>query len=382
MKHLLFYKVLGIILLTSCGRYDILDDITDEPQTLRTVIVYMAADNDLSDYAWGKIMEMQNGDKNKNTHFIVFFDLADDSPHILEIEQGSHTKVMSYPEFNSADADHMNQVLNDIIEMYPAKSYGLVLWSHATSWLPARGMRLMSFGLDKGHRMPLNALAAALPLKFDFILMDACLMNAVEVAYELRDKTDFIIASPTEMLYSGFSYENIMYELTNAEPDLKKVAADYIDFYNGMSGILQSASISLIKTCELERLATITNQLIANGTFDSETFDRTSVQRLDVYEEQYTFDFLDFMEKAFPDADIAPLKQQLGKTVLYEAHTSRFLNRYEIKVSCGLSCYIPHPYRNDLNTYYQRLEWCKDAGFSNLFKPSNFRKHNHKPCLP
>jgi len=108
--------------------------------------------------------------------------------------------------------------------------------------------------------------------------------------------------------------------------------------------------------------------LIANHAFDTETFDRTLVQRLDVYSEQYVFDFLDFMEKAFPEADTNPLKEQLSKTVLYKAHTPEFIGVYAIATYCGLSCYIPHPERDDLNTYYQQLDWCQDSGFSKLFR--------------
>ena len=366
MKHFYFYNALCIILLASCSLYDNTKGNTDETKARRTVIVYMVADNNLSEYAWDKIKEMQSGYKDNDAHFIVFIDPEDDSPYLLQITHGSCETIMTYPESNITDGTQMNQALNDIIGMYPAKSYGLVLWSHGNSWLPA-GLPMRSFGEDRGNQMDISTLVAALPVKFDFILMDACLMGAVEVAYELKDKTDFIIASPTEMLYSGFSYKQMVHELTRTEPDLKKVAADYIDFYNRRSGIMQSASISLINTGELEQLAAITHQLIENLTYDIETFDRTSVQRLDVYEEQYTFDFLDFIEKAFPDADIAPLKRQLDKTVLFEAHTLRFINEYYINTCCGLSCYIPHPNRDDLNTYYQQLEWCKDAGFTYLF---------------
>jgi hypothetical protein len=74
-------------------------------------------------------------------------------------------------------------------------------------------------------------------------LMDACLMGSVEVAYELRNKADFIIASPTEVIYMGYPYDRIIPELTRKQPDLKKVASDYFNFYNEMPGIFRSASI-------------------------------------------------------------------------------------------------------------------------------------------
>ena len=199
MKHFFSYITLCLILFVSCSK-----DAADDAPPHRTIIVYMAADNDLSEDAWVNISEMQSGFNGKGVNLLVFIDPVDDAPHILQIERGSSKKVKTYPEFNSADAGQMRQVLNDIIGMYPAESYGLVLWSHGTSWLPA-GRQLKSFGEDNGQQMNIDALAYALPVRFDFILMDACLMGSVEAAYELRNKTDFIIASPTEIIYMGFS---------------------------------------------------------------------------------------------------------------------------------------------------------------------------------
>ena len=94
----------------------------------------------------------------------------------------------------------MKQVLNDIIQMYPAQEYRLILWSHGTSWLPA-GSSLRSFGEDSGKQMNIPDLAENLPIKFDFILFDACLMGSVEVVYELKEKANFIISSSTETIF-------------------------------------------------------------------------------------------------------------------------------------------------------------------------------------
>lgn len=44
-----------------------------------------------------------------------------------------------------------------------------------------------------------------------------------------------------------------------------------------------------------------------------------------------------------------------------------FLSEYEIKTYCGLSCSIPHPQRNDLNSYYKTLKWYKSVGINNVF---------------
>jgi hypothetical protein len=88
---------------------------------------------------------------------------------------------------------------------------------------------------------------------------------------------------------------------------------------------------------------------------------------LDVYAEQYTFDFLDFVNKAFPETDKTALTEQLNRAVLYKAHTAGFIGMYDINTFCGLSCYIPHPSRDDLNSYYRYLNWSQASGFMNLF---------------
>ena len=157
-------------------------------------------------------------------------------------------------------------------------------------------------------------------------------------------------------------------ELMRKNPDLRKVAESYFNFYDNLSGAYRSATISLVNTSEMENLAAVTAQFLAYGAFDAETFDRAAVQRMDVYNEQYAFDFLDFLEKAFPDADAGALRYQLDKTVMYKAHTPRFIEEYDISAFCGLSCYIPHPQRNDLNTYYRQFDWYQVSGFSQLFK--------------
>jgi len=358
MKYNIFI-VLFFIILVSCHKEESLLDST------RTLIVYMSADNDLSEDAWDNISEMQSGYEERGTNLIVFIDPVDDEPQIMRIEREGSTRVKTFAEFNSADASQMGMVLNEIIEMYPAESYGLVLWSHGTSWLPA-GRMLRSFAEDNGRQIDIVALAGALPVKFDFILMDVCLMGSVEVSYELRNKTDFIIASSTEIISTGFPYEKIIPELMAEKPDLRKIAESYFNYYDRQTGDYRSATISLINVGELGKLADITNQLIANRVFDTETFNRTSVQRLDVYNEQYTFDFLDFIEKSFPDADTNLLKEQLDKTVLYKAFTPEFIGLYDITTYCGLSCYIPG--YADLDVFYQQLNWCQASGFYRLFQ--------------
>jgi hypothetical protein len=292
-------------------------------------------------------------------------DVAGETPCLLKITEDGEQTIKTYQEFNSADPANMNKLFGEIAEMYPSESYGLILWSHGTSWLPA-GVQLKSFVMDGNRQMNITELAEALPLHFSFILFDACLMGAVEVAYELRDKTDYIIASSTETIDSGFPYDEIVPELINPSINLRSVAQKYFDYYNEMEGDYRSATVTLIDTRELENLASLTAKIISENEI-AEDFERTKIQRLDRYEEQYTFDFADFIDKAFPSANKSALVTQLGKTVLYKAHTPAFMNEYQIETYCGLSCYIPLSGRVDLNAYYKSLQWYDDSGYEIFF---------------
>jgi len=276
----------------------------------RTIIVYMAGDNDLSDDALKNLEEMEQGYTGCEVNLLVFADLRNTNPILLKINEITREVIQVYPELNSADPFVLRDILSEVIEMYPADELGLILWSHGTSWLPA-GSLLRSFGDDNGKQMDISDLSENLPVRFDFILFDACLMGSVEVAYELKDKTDYIIA--------------------------------------------------VIDTKQLTGLADEMRQIVTKCNINP-LFNRQSVQRLDVYNEQYVFDLADFVKKAYHHSDTQSFTFQLNRSILYKNATPMFLSMYEIETYCGLSCYIPCPEREDLNIYYKSLQWYKDTG--------------------
>ena len=215
--------------------------------------------------------------------------------------------------------------------------------------------------------MDIPDLASSLPVKFNFILFDACLMGSIEVEYELKDKADYIIASSTETIYTGFQYDLLIPKLIQPAIDYNAVAQSYFDYYNAQQGEYRSATVSVVETQQLPALAAVMKQLCENNPVNLDTLDRTSVQRLDMYKEQYTFDLLDFVNKIFPNANKDDFITQLNKAVLCKYHTPQFILEYDIKTYCGLSCYIPIADRDDLNAYYKTLKWYRDAGLNYLF---------------
>jgi hypothetical protein len=77
-----------ILLFASCNK----DEVPEPVKIERTVIVYMAADNDLWDVALVDIEEMKQGYNETGVNLIVLMDAAGKTPCLLRItEDGEQT---------------------------------------------------------------------------------------------------------------------------------------------------------------------------------------------------------------------------------------------------------------------------------------------------
>ena len=121
--------LIGFLLLLSCDVEVV--EYGLQPLANRTVLVYMAADNDLSANALQDIAEMQSAVLPDNVHWVVYLDIAGDTvPQIFEIRNGERHIIRRYERQNSASGEVLHQIIQDVIASFPAQSYGLVLWSH------------------------------------------------------------------------------------------------------------------------------------------------------------------------------------------------------------------------------------------------------------
>ena len=91
VKYYSIYITLCFIPFASCSK----DDDTVDVPTDRTIIVYIAADNDLSEDAWDNINEMQSGYEEKGANLIVF-SRTGDNPKNNETRQGETPEVQPH----------------------------------------------------------------------------------------------------------------------------------------------------------------------------------------------------------------------------------------------------------------------------------------------
>ncbi len=258
----------------------------------RVVLVYMVAENNLSGMATTDIREMLGGcaQMSDNDRLIIYLDNAVKSkaPALYEITNKTEEKTLSAltpvrtcsEEYNSASAETLDMVMKHVYDNYRAENYGIVFWSHASGWTPSsydspagtnvRMPLCTSFGVDTGNnnassawgeQMGIDEMATVLKKyhSIDFLLFDACFMQAIEAAYELKDVTRYIMASPAEIPGPGAPYNMMIKPMFADQFDITAVMdAYYTYYYNDLDyGVL----LSVIDCAELENFADVHSRI-------------------------------------------------------------------------------------------------------------------------
>ena len=377
-------------------------------KTPRMVIVYLGGDNNLSFETNEKIDAIREGWAPGKGELLIYQDTYNGTPKLLRMRGADKTHsrnytevIETYEEENSASPEVLNRVIRKVIQDYPSDSYGLLIFSHGSGWLPdltlsfpegtktARSIIIdNSTSSPNGEAMNIEDFASAIPDKsMDFIIFEACLMSGVEVAYELKEKTDYILASSAEILSPGFTdiYPSSIMLLfdTNISPqeNLQNFAENYYNTVNNFSDVFRSATLSIIQTSELDELAALTKEAIANDRSDITAY-RDDLQRFDrpgeynenpiIYQSRF-FDYEDYMQHIANTDLYNAIEAQLSKTVVWKAATPQFMmpannssfnyNGFKIERHCGLTTYIEQPELSYLNEQYEQTAWYKATRF-------------------
>lgn len=306
--------------------------------------------------------------------------------------------LKTWPETDEAvSASTMTDVLETVKGLYPHASYGMVFSSHGSGWLPSgyystgkitagtAGLqavpyidpnsdgsmpRVKSIGIDNitsrnTYEMEIETFAQALPMKFDYIIIDACLMGCVEVAYALKDKCDKLVFSQAEVLEDGLcDYTTLTQRvLRPVVPDLYNLCEDsYRHYKNQDDPIYRSLTISMIDCTRLDGLAESCKSLFSKYRNQISLVNAANVQGYFRSRKHWFYDLTDILRQSgVPEADMADYNKAMSDCVLYNAATDTFIN-FDIRTHCGLSMYLPADGNSELDEFYKTLSWNKASG--------------------
>jgi len=358
----------------------------DVPDTGRTLLVWLAGDNNLASEVQRKIDALAEGfaaADHPGSRMLIYADRSGNYPQLMEVSSQGKLKILAtYPAQNSASPETLHRLLTEMMSQAPAEHYGLIIFSHATGWLPKGALehptnyrqlypqtgdetKSRTILDDNGVQMPFADFAEALPLppsgKYDYIVFENCFTAGIEVAYDLRDKTRQLLVSSAEILSPGFEdiYPQALDLLLKPAADICGFARSYYDFRNSRIGNYRSATVSVLNTEAITQLAMLV-RTIETSTPSLDEALLPQMQRFNRHRYTLFFDLEEYLTMRCPErAD--EIHAAIGDIVEYSAATPSFIkgytNGFDINRHCGITTYIPQSGFPDLNEDYARTAW-------------------------
>ncbi len=222
-----------------------------------TILVFMAADNDLEPYAYWDLYEMEAGyqsgaargaSSTLKSDLVVQLDVRGREGlrrlHLFQTPE-VHDPGKGLGAFRSAKASEVRSPIVDIIpetpalsrekqledflrwgvRNYPSTHLMVVVWGHGQGW-GTRSRTSESGGValseDGSSRLSIPALSRVIAKisreerggrQIDVYASDACLMQMAEVAAEVAPHARYIIGSSQVQTFQGLPYRRILHEL-------------------------------------------------------------------------------------------------------------------------------------------------------------------------
>lgn len=387
---------LFIVVGVSCSNGDSPDgpDVPVTPVGQTVFMFFPWSNNLLSDFR-RTVEDMQTivaQRSMKDERIMVFMATSEREAVLFELKKQNGRcltdTLRHYSDRPFTSRQWLTSLFSEVMTLAPASRYGMVVGCHGLAWVPVQGQRnarkrlgsqerideednlykeeridkeeddLMHFevqspvttrfigGTYPETQIETTDLADAMAdagLHTEYILFDACYMSSVEVAYELKDVTHYLIASPTEVLSYGFPYITMGKHLLGT-PNYKGIVDSFISFYSSYN--LPYGTVAVTDCTQLDALAAIAQQINAAATEQinvaaAEPTNAASegklntarsgknvpngVQIMDGYSPTLFYDLGHLM--SLKDAGTvltAAFAEQLGKTVPYKGHTDQY----------------------------------------------------------
>lgn len=271
-----------------------------------TILIYMAAYNDLARFAFKNLQQMQQVGSTENAHIIVNYNGTKDGEKkstIYEIRKNNLHVIQEYifsrDSVDGGDPQTLIRFCQHAITYYPADNYALIFWNHGTGILEPtvryRTPYLQLFSLNSahhtkkatkknGHSLPIatrnvaqkgicfddgtgNFLTEAdlidaltviqntvLHKPFELLGFDACLMGMIEIATSLSPFGRYFVASQEVELGWGWNYELVLKPFTLGTIRPKTFGTHIVNAYAKTYASLDDYALSLVDLGKINSL--------------------------------------------------------------------------------------------------------------------------------
>ncbi|MCU0577627.1 MAG: clostripain-related cysteine peptidase [Desulfobacterota bacterium] len=265
-----------------------------------TYMVYMAADNNLSDAGLGDVNEMELTGSSSAVNVVIQAEFSreysSDAPaNTLRgrlVRDADPARIASplddIGNRDMSDSSTLTEFIAWAADTYPAENYALVLWDHGDGWkaypedaTPYKGA--LQDDTSSGTLMSLPDIASAIRLSgvhFSLINFDACYMGMYETVCELSGLADYMMFSEEATPSDGDPYNSILDGLAR-DPAMtgaglaRLTATEYLRYYRN-----QARSYASKSAIDMSMVGVLHTQLVelAGLISDGIGTDRTALQ--------------------------------------------------------------------------------------------------------
>ncbi len=265
----------------------------------------------------------------------------------------AHVPLKTYSGTGYLTAAGVTEILNDVQANAWALNYAMMVGCHGYGWtykddwvgepryaksqvvLPADESNAKAMGAasgsypttryfgssDTSYGIDVTEFAegiAAAGMKMQFIMFDDCYMANIETAYELRDVTNYILASTSEVMAIGVPYQTMWASLATATPAYATAISAFGTFYSAYA--YPYGTLSALDCRKVETLAETMKEINARYSFDETQLD--SLQVLDGFTTPIFYDLEDYVVHLCANTSLlSDFQSQLDDVVKAEFHT-------------------------------------------------------------
>ena len=342
-----------------------------------TMLVYVAADNDLAQWADSDLVEMELHGSTQDVRVIAQIDKPATGGRRLLVGQGTSVTLQEMGIIDMCSPQTLSDFLIWGMSSFPADNYLVVLWDHGTGWT---AMPRRSFGTDwsSGNVLSIangdlqRALSTAYRFtgeRIDLFAFDACLMQQIEIGVELQEYARVLLAPQSVMPLAGFRYDEIL-EALHINPSIATLALaqtiinSTVNNYTGIQPVVLSA-VNLSRLYELKLQFAKVLPLLMLGTPNPALYSlRTNVQTIpaigcipDTTDDLIDLgSFLHDFVRFYNIPDLWQLMASYQQAVISTGHWGD-----DFAGTTGLTVWFPDGYLQfkQLTDHYLPLEWAQ-----------------------
>lgn len=399
--------IIAISLLAACSSSDEPNHEKYPPNQeaySNVLLVYAAASNNLYGNLISDKVEMLRGLQQTDPTKVKLMLLENIDPSgngsersntLYEARYNNETKEYEFVKLKDLDANRystepamLSEALADMRRLFQSERYGIVFWSHGGGWAPTQSNTHVFpldnqvnaptpkpdtwWGVDEvgsNHdQMNIDELAAALPAgMLEYVWFDSCYMSGIELAYQLRNKTRYLVAYPTEVHVFGLDYTSALPLILSPEPRLKEAAKTIYDYYT-YTCLTQSAqtpvTVGAFDLSAIDRVAALARKAFANYVKPDATnlpkYSRGSILPMYDFREY----LLEAAKKSGNTLDANELNSVFDEFTLCKYASERDFSGRWINPDrfSGMSAHIYNPTNlGDNENFFRSLDWFEAA---------------------